>query len=280
MPLRRALLLAIVLATPLAAQDGGGATGPVPDTATIPHLPRPDLEDYTRWTFAIGHRDSVVALTDWPGLRPEGRYVLGWSRWHSGQPRTLERNGRSVRFDNALQLTRFDCALSASQDLRVIRLLNGVAVDSADLEGKWLIHRSNSYDGRVLETACTPAAPDWPVPTDLPEARWTELGWNYGTYGPEVAVDTESRTRIGEYLYGWVRYTYDTPPSNEQGKRYDRRYAIYRVDCDGQRTQILRNYYMMGTTQVEMAPLPWPWSDARNRGRGDGRINSALCYYW
>ncbi len=116
------------------------------------------------------------------------------------------------------------------------------------------------------------------MPTDVPEARWTEWGWNYGTYGPAVEVDAESRTRIGDYVYGWVRYTYDTPSSNEEGQRYDRRYAIVRVDCDGQRTQILRNYYMMGTTQVRMETLPWRWSDARNRGRGDGRINSALCY--
>lgn len=275
MPLRRALLLAIVLATPLAAQNGGGATRPVADTVTIPHLPRPALDDDTRWTYSVGHMDSVVAFTDWPGLRPEGRYVLGWSRWYSPQPRTLEQNG--VRFDNALQLTRFDCAASASHDLRVVRLLNDVVVDSADLEGEWLIHDPNGYDGRILETACTPAAPDWPVPTDRPEARWTSLGWNYGTYGPNVALDAESRTRIGEYVYGWVRYLYDPYPWTEEGKRYDRRYAIVRVDCTAHRTQILRNYYVMGTEQLRAEPLPWPWSDARNRGKGDGRINAALC---
>lgn len=279
MLLRRALLLAALLATPLAAQDGGRATGPAPDSSSVPYLPRPGLNDDTRWTYSAGDGDSVDVQTDWPGLRSEGRYLLGWSRWRPRQPRTLELNGRSVRYDNAVQLTRFDCAAGRSQVLRVVWFLNGSALDSADLAPEWHTHphRPDDFDMRVLETACTPAAPNWPVPAALPEARWTTLIQNHGRYGgPAVAVDVHSRRRIGEHVYAWVRYIFPLVLTGE-GVRYDRRYAIVRVDCAARRTQTLRNHYMLGSTLVRTDPRPWRWSDGRSASNANGRINAALC---
>jgi len=252
-------------------QAAASRSSPVP---SVPDLPHPGPNEELRWSHA-GMSDSLSLYVAWQGLRDEGSYKLGWIRFRYLGRRTTSA-GQS--YNRLLELNRFDCAGRRMQPVRAVYFDDAVNIRSAEMVPDWYSPNTGSLGEGLLEMACTPAAPAWPVPSALPESRWTSLGLDYGEYGPMVSIDRQSRVRIGEHWYLWVRYA-ERGPRNmiDGGAQYDTRYVIARVDCGRRRFQALRHHYLLNGRPVQTDERPWSWSDDMRPQRGNARVTTAAC---